>query len=461
MPFTDKEILETVRMVELETLDIRTTTLGISLLDCADPDLESACEKVYAKVVHHASKLGAVAKEIEEEYGVPIVNQRIAVTPISWVAAASNATDLVPMARALDAAAAEVSVDFIGGFSAYVDKGFTNSDRALMDSIPAALAETERVCASVALGSTKTGINMDAVLRQARGRPRGREADRRHRRPSGARSSCASAMSVQDNPFVAGAHIGVGEPETVLNVGVSGPGVVRSSVSRHRTPNADLLSVAEVGEAHGLQDHPHGRAGVGREAARQARDVLRNRRHQPGAYARPWGTPSVGHPRADRCRPDGRAGNHRRARAPDRRREERRSHGLVLRRGPLRRLHPRCPRTSGMIQAVARRRPLAREARGDDVRMLRRARHGGRTGQHLRRDTMAGIIADEMAIGMVNQQDHRGSHHPRCLARGRGRPSSGAGLLGTAIVQDPGAFGCRTMAGRGGRIPAPLQGYKN
>ena len=145
MAFTDQEILETVRMVELETLDIRTTTLGINLLDCADPDLESTCEKVYTKILHHARNLVATADAIASDYGVPIVNKRIAVTPISLVAAASGAEDLTPLARALDAAAKEVGVDFIGGFSSYVHKGFTNADRALFDSIPTALAETEHV----------------------------------------------------------------------------------------------------------------------------------------------------------------------------------------------------------------------------------------------------------------------------------------------------------------------------
>src|SRR5262245_27223606 len=155
MTFSDREILETVRMVELETLDVRTTTLGIDLLDCCDPDLESACEKVYTKVVHHGRNLVAVADSIAGDYGVPIVNKRIAVTPIAWVGAASGAEDLSPFARALDAAAAEVGIDFIGGYSAYVEKGFTRADRALLDSIPSALAATEHVCSSVVLASTR------------------------------------------------------------------------------------------------------------------------------------------------------------------------------------------------------------------------------------------------------------------------------------------------------------------
>src|SRR6185436_9221131 len=150
-----------VRMIELETLDIRTITLGINLLDCADPDAESACEKIYTKIVSQARNLVAVGKSISDDYGIPIVNKRIATTPISLVAAASACDDLVPFARAMDAAAETCGVDFIGGFTAYVHKGFTPADRALFDSIPAALAETKHVCSSVSLASSRAGINMD------------------------------------------------------------------------------------------------------------------------------------------------------------------------------------------------------------------------------------------------------------------------------------------------------------
>ena len=162
MSFSDQEILETLRMVELETLDVRTTTLGINLLDCADPDLESACEKVYTKILHHGKDLVRTAESIASDYGVPIVNKRIAVTPISLIAGPSGADSLVPLAKAMDAAAEEVGVDFIGGFTAYVHKGFTRADEALFRSIPEALAATKRVCSSVSLGTTKAGINMDA-----------------------------------------------------------------------------------------------------------------------------------------------------------------------------------------------------------------------------------------------------------------------------------------------------------
>ncbi len=266
MSFTDQEILETIRMIELETLDIRTTTLGISLLDCADPDLESTCEKVYTKVIHHARDLVRTAESISADYGIPIVNKRIAVTPIAWVAAASGAQDLTPLARALDAAAGDVGVDFVGGFSAYVEKGFTRADAALMESIPSALAETERVCSSVSLASTHAGINMDAValFAQAIKETAARTAER-------GGIGCAKLVCfcnvVSDNPFVAGAHIGVGEAETVLNVGVSGPGVVRSALER-LGPEASLLSVAETIKRTAFKVTRMGEL-IGREAARR------------------------------------------------------------------------------------------------------------------------------------------------------------------------------------------------
>ena len=258
-------------MVELETLDIRTTTLGISLFDCADADLESACEKVYAKVVHHGKDLVRVAESIAGDYGVPIVNKRIAVTPIAWIGAASGAEDLSPFAKALDAAAEEVGIDFIGGYSAYVEKGFTRADRALVDSIPSALESTEHVCSSIVLASTRAGINMDAVARFSQ-----IVKDTAARTAARGGIGCAKlvcfANAVADNPFVAGAHTGVGEPETVLNVGVSGPGVVRSALAR-LGPDADLLAVAETVKRMAFKISRVGEL-VGREAARRLGTVF-------------------------------------------------------------------------------------------------------------------------------------------------------------------------------------------
>ena len=266
MSYSDQEILETLRMVELETLDVRTTTLGINLLDCADPDLESACEKVYTKIIHHGKDLVRTAESIASDYGVPIVNKRIAVTPISLIAGPSGAESLVPLAKAMDAAAEEVGVDFIGGFTAYVHKGFTRADDALFRSIPEALAATKRVCSSVSLGTTKSGINMDAVVRFTE-----LLLDTAERTKADGGLGCAKLVCfmnpVEDNPFVAGAHIGVGEPETVINVGVSGPGVVRSAIER-LGPDADLLAVYEVIKRTAFKITRVGEL-VGREAARR------------------------------------------------------------------------------------------------------------------------------------------------------------------------------------------------
>ena len=219
------EILQTIRMIEAQHLDVRTITLGISLLDCAAEELPRCCEKIYDKICREAKDLVKVGQAIESEFGIPIVNKRISVTPMALVAGGCRETDLTPAAEALDAAAREVGVNFIGGFSALVQKGSTAGDRKLIAAIPRALAVTERVCASVNVGSTRAGINMDAVAEMGRVIRRCAEltADRDG-------LACSKLVvfcnAVEDNPFMAGAFHGVGEAESAVNVGVSGPGVV-------------------------------------------------------------------------------------------------------------------------------------------------------------------------------------------------------------------------------------------
>ena len=229
--FDPEEILETVKMVQMENLDIRTITMGISLRDCAHPSLATAARKAYDKICRTAASLVATGDALEREYGIPIINRRISVTPIALVAESSDADDYVLMAEQLDRAAAEVGVNFIGGFSALVHKGATPGDTRLIDSIPRALAATERVCASVNVASTKAGINMDAVARMGEVI---RECAELTRDRDGL--ACAKLVvfcnAVEDNPFMAGAFHGVGEPDCVLNVGVSGPGAVLSAVQR-------------------------------------------------------------------------------------------------------------------------------------------------------------------------------------------------------------------------------------
>lgn len=239
-----KDILETIKMINDENLDVRTVTMGISLLDCADPDPDAACRKIYEKIVRRAKYLVPVCEAITNEYSVPIVNRRISVTPIAMLLAAAPNADPVQYAKTLDRAAAEVGVNFIGGFSALVHKGFSAGDERLIRAIPQALAETNAVCSSVNVGSTKSGINMDAVammgevIREAAERTQ-------HDNCVGAAKLVVFCNAPEDNPFMAGAFHGVGEPDCAINVGVSGPGAVRSALQK-LDKGADLAAVAEV-----------------------------------------------------------------------------------------------------------------------------------------------------------------------------------------------------------------------
>jgi uncharacterized protein (UPF0210 family) len=237
------DIIETIKMISEDHLDIRTVTMGISLLDCANADIDLSCKKIIAKISDQASSLVEVCESLERKYGIPIINKRIAVTPISLLYSVSGG-DATKYAKALDTVAEMVGVNFIGGYSALVQKGFSKNDIEFIQSIPQALAATERVCSSVNIGSTKAGINMDAV------RLMGKvvkdcavlTADREC---IGAAKLVVFCNAVDDNPFMAGAFHGVGEPETVINIGVSGPGVVRSAMEK-APRNADLTHLAEI-----------------------------------------------------------------------------------------------------------------------------------------------------------------------------------------------------------------------
>ena len=261
--FSQKDILVTQDMIDKRHLDIRTITMGISLLDCCDPDLDRCCEKIYRKITTRARDLVKVGCEIEKEFGIPIVNKRISVTPISLVAAACEAQSYVKIARTLDQAARDCGVNFIGGFSALVQKGCTDSDWKLIRSIPEAMASTELVCASVNVGSTKAGINMDAVAEMGRviKETAARTADNDG---LGCAKLVGFANAVEDNPFMAGAFHGVGEPECVLNVGVSGPGVVYHALQSVKGQPFDV--VAETIKKTAFQITRMGQI-VGREAS--------------------------------------------------------------------------------------------------------------------------------------------------------------------------------------------------
>jgi len=238
-----QDILETNRMIKEQNLDVRTITMGISLRDCADPELEAFCRKIYEKITRTAEHLVKVGEDIEAEYGVPIINKRISVTPIAIAAEACRTDSYVAVAEALDRAAKTVGVNFIGGFSALVQKGFTKGDLVLLDSIPEALARTERVCSSVNLASTSSGINMDCVARMGEIVKQTAELTK-DRDAIGCAKLVIFANAVEDNPFMAGAFHGVGEAEACINVGVSGPGVVMRAIEQVR--GADLGVVAET-----------------------------------------------------------------------------------------------------------------------------------------------------------------------------------------------------------------------
>ena len=243
MLFNTDDILETTRMITQNKLDVRTITMGISLRDCGHPDIKVTAQKIYDKICRKAEHLVKTGEDIEVELGVPIINKRISVTPISMVGESCDSNDYVPLAQALDNAGKQVGVNFIGGFSALVDKGYTKGDRNLIASIPEALAVTDIVCSSVSVGSTKCGINMDAVKQM--GEVVKAAAERTADRDAiGCAKLVVFCNAVPDNPFMAGAFHGVTEPESVINVGVSGPGVVKYALEQVR--DGDIGMVAET-----------------------------------------------------------------------------------------------------------------------------------------------------------------------------------------------------------------------
>jgi uncharacterized protein (UPF0210 family) len=264
---THREILSTLEMLKSENLDVRTVTLGINLLDCASHNLEKLTRKIRTRITHYADHLVSACDHVGQKYGIPVVNKRIAVSPIAAVGAAMSSSQMVTVAQALDAAAESVDVDFIGGFSALVEKGIARGDMALLEAIPHALAETKRVCASVNVASTKAGINMDAVLRMG-------EVIKQAAQLTAASDGiacaklCVFANIPQDIPFMAGAYLGIGEADAVINVGVSGPGVVKKAIERALETN-DQLDLGQLSEIIKKTAYKVTRVGelIGREVA--------------------------------------------------------------------------------------------------------------------------------------------------------------------------------------------------
>lgn len=451
--FSAQEIVETIRMVQMDKLDIRTITMGISLRDCAHPDLAVAGRKAYDKICRSARGLVGAGEAIEHEYGIPIVNTRVSVTPVALVAESSAADDYSEFAIWLDRAAAEVGVNFIGGYSALVHKGATPGDRALIDSIPAALAATERVCASVNVGTTRAGINMDAVARMGEiiSETARRTADR-------AAIGCAKLVvfcnAVEDNPFMAGAFHGIGEPDTVLNVGVSGPGVVLRAVQQHA--DADFGTLAAVIKRTAFQVTRMGEL-AGRAAS-----------HKLGV---PFGivdlslapTPAKGDSVARILEAMGleRVG----------------THGTTA---ALAMLNDAVKKGGAMASGYVGGLSGAFIPVSEDEGMIEAAGMGAISFDKLeamtcvcsvgldmiavpgdtRPETLAAIIADEAAIGMINRKTTAVRLIPAPGTR-VGDIVQFGGLLGHAPVMALNTHDSRAFIRRGGRIPAPLQALNN
>ena len=408
-----REILETIRMIQMDKLDIRTITMGISLRDCGCESMEKTAQRVYDKITRYAKDLVKTGETIENELGIPIVNKRISVTPVSMFAESTHADGYVAVAQAMDAAAKAVGVNYIGGYSALVHKGFTEGDRALLRSIPDALVHTERVCASVNVATTKTGINMDAVRQM--GEIIKQCAERTAEQDGIAASKLVVfSNAVEDNPFMAGAFHGVGEPECVINVGISGPGVVKTALEQVSGEPFDV--VAETIKKDGLPHHAGGPARGARGEQAPGRAVWHR-----GPLAGPdagSGRQRGAHPHGDGPGNGGRAGHYGGAGAVERCGEKGRRHGVQPCRRPERGVYPG-QRGHRDDRGGARRRADAGKAGGHDVRVLgrpgydrsaRRHQRGDAFGHHCRR---GGHRHDQ-------PKDHGGAHHSGARqARGR------------------------------------------
>lgn len=447
------EILQTIEMIDQQNLDIRTITMGISLRDCADTDIKACCRKIYDKITRNAENLVRTGNDIEAEFGIPIVNKRISVTPVALIAESCGANDYVPVAKALDDAAKAVGVNFIGGFSALVHKGFTVGDRKLIESIPRALSETERVCASVNIATTKAGINMDAVALMGRIIKESAE-----RTADAGGMACAKlvvfANAVEDNPFMAGAFHGVGEPECIINVGVSGPGVVHHALLAVRGQPFDV--VAETIKKTAFRITRMGQL-VAQEASKR--------------LSVPFGivdlslapTPHMGDSVADILEEMGLSSVG--------------AHGTTA---ALALLNDAVKKGGVMASSHVGGLSGAFIPVSEDAGMIKAAQSGALTIEKLEAmtcvcsvgldmiavpgnttwETLSAIIADEAAIGVINNKTTAVRIIP---APGKkvGDIVDFGGLLGTAPVMPTNPCDSNLFVHRGGRIPAPMNSLRN
>jgi len=451
--FAREEIQQTINMIHKENLDIRTITMGISLLDCSSDNIGKMEKKIYDKVTKNAGRLVAVGEQISARYGIPIINKRVSVTPIAIAAAQMNAEEMVRIAKALNKAAREIGINFIGGFSALVQKGFTTGDLALIDSIPQALSETEFVCSSVNIGTTKAGINMDAVLKMG-------NVILKSAQLTADKDGIAAAKLVvfcnapEDNPFMAGAFHGVGEPDCVINVGVSGPGVVAKVVKEY--PEADFSELSNLIKQTAFKITRMGEL-IGR-AASKTLNV-------------PFGivdlslapTPAIGDSVAEILENMGleRCGTHGTTAALAL------LNDAVKKGGAMASSH-----VGGLSGAFI---PVS-----EDAGMVRAVEEGALTLDKLEAmtcvcsvgldmialpgdvsvETISAIIADEAAIGMINKKTTAVRVIPAVGKKAGDRVEFG-GLLGGAPVIAIHPYSSKLFVNRGGRIPAPITSLTN
>ena len=449
------EVTETNDMIEKEMLDVRTITMGISLLDCIDSDLKTLNEKIYQKIYNSAKNLVETGEEISREYGIPIVNKRISVTPIALVggAACKSSDDFVTIAQTLDRVATEVGVNFIGGYSALVSKGMMPAEEMLIRSIPKALACTERVCSSVNVGSTKTGINMDAV--KLMGEVIKETAENTKERDSlGCAKLVVFCNAPDDNPFMAGAFHGVTEADRIINVGVSGPGVVKTALEKVRGESFEVLCETIKRTAFKVTR-------VGQLVAKEASEML----------GVPFGivdlslapTPAVGDSVADILCEIGLeyAGAPGTTAALALLNDQVKKGGVMASSyvGGLSGAFIPVSEDQGMIDAV-----VAGALSLEKLEAMTCVCSVGLDMIAIPGDTKAttisGIIADEMAIGMINQKTTAVRLIP-VIGKEVGETVEFGGLLGYAPVMPVNKFSCDAFVNRGGRIPAPIHSFKN
>lgn len=452
--FKIDDILQTINMIKMHHLDIRTVTLSLSLRDCISTDINETAEKVYNKITKYAKNLANYAQEVEDEYSIPIVNKRIAVTPISIIGESAKNPDYVLLAKTLDKAAHEVNVDFIGGFGALVEKGCTKGDDLLIESIPEALAQTERVCSSVNVGSTKAGINMKAVLRMGQTVKKAAELTAKQD-GIGAAKLVVFCNVPSDNPFMAGAFHGYGEPECALNIGVSGPGVVRAALCQ-LPKEADFGVVANKIKSIAYKITSTGEL-VGRDLAKRL-DI-------------PFGvidlslapTPAQGDSVANILEAMGleRTGAHGTTAALALLNDAVKKGGTMATSyvGGLSGAFIPVSEDAGMIEAVEKGALHLDKLEamtcvcsvGIDMVAI-----PGDTPAH----TISGIIADEMAIGMINKKTTAVRVIP-VPNKGVGEYAYYGGLLGEAPIMPVNQFDNSVFINRSGRIPAPIHSLNN